>query len=139
MKNQKPCKRHDRFRLERKKDKRMLVLFAFGLFVLLLDCIHSIRPLLTCTVTKPEHMERAGSATLSPRLAFFYNQPIPINQAVIQDLTLLPGIGEQLAGRIIAFRDKNGGIHSRSDLEQIAGIGRKLSRKISGFVTFSQP
>ncbi|MCF6187334.1 MAG: helix-hairpin-helix domain-containing protein, partial [Desulfobulbaceae bacterium] len=78
-------------------------------------------------------------AVLSPRLAFFFNQPVPINQAVIQDLTLLPGIGEQLARRIIAFRDKNGGINDRSDLEQIPGIGRKLSRKFSGFVTFSQP
>ncbi len=127
------------YRLERKKDKRMLVLFAFGLFVLLFDFIHITRPLLTYTATKPEHMERAGPAALSPRLAFFFNQPIPINQAVIQDLTLLPGIGEQLAGRIIAFRDKNGGINAPSDLEQIAGIGKKLSHKISGFVTFSQP
>ena len=126
-------------RLGHKKDKRMLVLFAFGLFVLFFDCIHSTRPLLIYTATKPEHMERADPAALSPRLAFFFNQPIPINQAMIQDLTLLPGIGEQLAGRIIAFRDKNGGIHARSDLEQIAGIGRKLSRTISGFVTFSQP
>ncbi len=127
------------YRLEHKKDKRMLVLFAFGLFVLLFDFIHITRPLLTSTAKKPEHIERASPAVLSPRLAFFFNQPVPINQAVIQDLTLLPGIGEQLAGRIIAFRDKNGGINDRSDLEQIPGIGRKLSRKFSGFVTFSQP
>ncbi len=128
------------YRLERKKDKRMLVLFLFGLFVLLFDCIHIAGPLLTRrTATKPEHTQKASPAALSPRLAFFFNQPMPINQAVIQDLTLLPGIGEQLAGRIIVFRDKNGGINERSDLEQIAGIGRKLSRKISGFVTFSQP
>ncbi len=123
-------------RHENKKDKRMLVLFAFGIFVLLLDVMNLSRPYITTT---RGNREREIPAALSPRLAFFLNQPMPINQAVVQDLILLPGVGEQLAGRIIAFRDQNGEFDNPGDLEQVAGIGRKLSRTISRFVTFSQP
>lgn len=124
-----------------KEDKRMLVLFAFGIIVLLFDVVHLVQPFDQGgrTVEQPERIEGARPPVLTPRRAFFLNQPMPINQAAAQDLILLPGIGEQLAERIIAFRDKNGGIADPGDLEQVAGVGKKLSRRISRFVTFSQP
>ena len=62
-----------------------------------------------------------------------------INQASIQDLTLLPGIGVRLAGKIVQVREKNGGIHDVDDLERVPGIGRKMSHKISSLVTFDRP
>jgi len=126
-------------RLEPKKDKRLLVLFGFGLLILALDYSHIHQSTGSGpTAAEQEKTERTGAA-LSPRRAFFLHQPMSINQATAQDLTLLPGVGEQLAGRIIAFRETNGGLDDSDDLEQVAGIGKKLSRKISGFVTFSQP
>ncbi len=126
-------------RLEYQKDKRLLVLFVFGLLVLLFDCIHIARPLLSSPSTAGQGSMVRVSAAPSPRLAFFLHQPLLINQAAVQDLILLPGIGEQLAGRIIEFRDRNHGITGIGDLEQVPGIGKKLSRRINGFVTFAQP
>jgi len=112
---------------------------VFGLLVLAVDYIHISRPLSNRpTAAEQGEPERAG-AVLSPRRAFFLHQPMQINQAAAKDLALLPGVGQQLAGRIIAFREANGGFDDSIDLEQVAGIGKKLSRKISGFVTFSQP
>lgn len=137
---------------EKRKDKRVLVLFLFGLSLLIVDCIHfqEIQALTACTtpvenaIEYPPAVEGIGTfplkgGELSPRLAFFYNQSMAINLASRQDLSLLPGIGEQLADRIVSFRELNGYLHNRQDLEQIPGIGRKMSGKIASFVYFVQP
>lgn len=50
---------------------------------------------------------------------------IDINSATEQDLILLPGIGQVLAGRIIRFREKNGRFHKESDIKKVKGIGEK--------------
>lgn len=76
---------------------------------------------------------------LSPRQAYFLNRPMPINSATRQDLSLLPGIGFQLADRIVSFREHNGYVTTAEDLELVPGIGKKMSQKISSFVTFAQP
>jgi len=133
---------------EQKKDRRMLVLFLFGLLLLTPDLFsfigsQSALSVNSCFFNKytgageSEALKQAGR--FAPRLAFFFNQPMSINKASLQDLTLLPGIGEQLAGRIIAYRNYNHGIHDGAELERIPGIGKKIQHKICAFVTFEQP
>lgn len=48
---------------------------------------------------------------------------IPLNQAGPDDLMVLPGIGERLAMKIVAFRERTGGIASYDDLLWIPGLG----------------
>lgn len=48
---------------------------------------------------------------------------ININTADAETLQLLPGIGEVLAQRIVAYRTEHGPFSSIRDLEQVDGIG----------------
>ena len=134
--------------LEIKKDKRLLVLFAFGLSLLLFDLV--VFPLRQQVgvgrITGVASSIKAGDSILlvekkdlSPRQSFFLNRPMAINRASAQDLSLLPGIGDQMAEQIVAYRDSTGQIRNRADLEEISGIGRKISRKIGIYVTFAEP
>jgi competence protein ComEA len=132
------------------KDKRVLVLFLFGLSLLLFDLMPSHMDELR---QKQVEQDKASALTVyagagegwypgedfSARQAYFLNQPMPINRATREDLALLPGIGFRLADRIVSFRDHKGPLTTIEDLELIAGIGEKMSRKISSFVTFAQP
>ena len=51
--------------------------------------------------------------------------PIDINRADAEQLTALPGIGEVLAGRIVAYREENGSFLSTQELQNVEGIGEK--------------
>ena len=61
--------------------------------------------------------------------------PIPINQAGKEELMALPGIGEVLADRIIAFRDEHGGFSSPEGLLHVEGIGKKRLEEIIELIT----
>lgn len=61
---------------------------------------------------------------------------IDINSADWPELTLIPGIGERLAKRIISARDECGGFDSIEQLELIPGIG---PRKVDEMRRFCRP
>lgn len=61
--------------------------------------------------------------------------PIGINSAGPADLAALPGIGEELAARIISYREEKGGFASVSELLEVKGIGDKKFAAISGLVS----
>ena len=50
---------------------------------------------------------------------------IDINQADWPELCLMPGIGEQLAKRIVDYRTENGPFRDLQDLRHVRGIGPK--------------
>lgn len=61
--------------------------------------------------------------------------PLDINQADSEALQTLPGIGEVLAGRIIAYRDENGPFSSPDQLMNVEGIGEKRLEAILDYIT----
>ena len=65
--------------------------------------------------------------------------PIDINAAGIEELDQLPGIGEVLAGRIIAYREANGPFESTEELLEVSGIGEAKLAELEGWVTVEQP
>ena len=78
----------------------------------------------------------------SSGLAIAAGKPAPsgkvnINTATAQQLTVLPGVGEKLAARIVDYRQKAGGFKNVSELMNVQGIGEKNLAKIQAFLTTS--
>lgn len=60
---------------------------------------------------------------------------LDLNKATAEELMTLPGIGEVLAGRIVAYREAHGGFSSIDELAQVEGIGEKRIDAIRDYVT----
>ena len=63
--------------------------------------------------------------------------PLPINSCSVDSLTLLPGVGPVLAGRIEEVRSKGHIFASEEDLRMVKGIGPALSARLAPLVDFT--
>ena len=61
--------------------------------------------------------------------------PVNINTAGIQELDTLPGIGESLARRIIAYREANGPFKSVEEIMEVSGIGEAKFAELEDQIT----
>lgn len=61
--------------------------------------------------------------------------PININEAGVEEFSVLPGIGEVLAQRIVDYRNENGAFQSVDDLLNVKGIGKKRFEDIIDLIT----
>lgn len=62
-------------------------------------------------------------------------EPVDLNTAEQEDLERLPGIGEELARRILAYREETGGFTSLEELMNVSGIGEKKFAALDGYIT----
>jgi len=87
-----------------------------------------------------------GSITISPSLTDSFattdNAEEPENQSIVnintadaEEMTTLPGIGQVLAERIIAYREANGGFKNIYELMDVSGIGEKTFAKLQDFIS----
>jgi competence protein ComEA len=58
-----------------------------------------------------------------------------LNEATAIELQQLPAIGQELAGRIVKYREGVGGFRTLDELKQVRGIGDKLFEKIRAYLT----
>ncbi|MBU8870069.1 MAG: helix-hairpin-helix domain-containing protein [Gemmatimonadales bacterium] len=65
--------------------------------------------------------------------------PLPINFCSTDSLTLLPGVGPVLAGRIDEIRRRGVVFQSVADLQEVKGIGPALSARLESLVVFFEP
>ena len=61
--------------------------------------------------------------------------PVNLNTAGMEELDTLPGIGESLAGRIIAWREANGPFTSIEQIMEVSGIGEATFAELRDRVT----
>lgn len=68
-----------------------------------------------------------------------FSIPLDLNQVSLDDLCLIPGIGESLAKEIMVYREKRRGFQSIEELRNIKGIGEKRYPSLKKyFVVHSQ-
>lgn len=60
---------------------------------------------------------------------------ININNATIDDLQNIPGIGKSKAEKIISYRNENGPFKSIEDIKNVSGIGDSMYEKIREYIT----
>jgi competence protein ComEA len=81
------------------------------------------------TVTKkpspegsPEEI-RVTLGRMEAKKLIVFSIPLNLNRVSVEDLCLIPGIGEPLAREIVSYRDRRKGFRSVEELKNIKGIG----------------
>lgn len=102
--------------------------FTMGLFL----GMNQRRSEITVSVSKEmtqkptETMEKAENIQETKAVVF----PISLNSAGTEELAALPGIGDVLAQRIVAYRKKHGRFKTEEELLNVEGIGKKRLEEI---------
>lgn len=93
----------------------------------------------TVTLAVPEQMQTspttaatAAAETVPEETVSF---PVNINTADADTLTALPGIGQVLAERILAYRRQNGPFRVIEEITKVEGIGEKKAEAILELIT----
>jgi len=63
---------------------------------------------------------------------------VDINQASVQLLTYVSGLGHQLAKNIVAYRNENGPFRSRMELKNVPRLGPKAFEQSAGFLRITE-
>lgn len=58
--------------------------------------------------------------------------PLDLNTATAEELDTLPGIGEELAQRIVEYREANGPFESVEEIMEVSGIGEGKFADLEG-------
>jgi competence ComEA-like helix-hairpin-helix protein len=66
-----------------------------------------------------------GSTNVPAQARPLLFQKIPVNEADVELLQTIPGIGPELAARIVDTRKREGRFNNSEDLLKVAGIGMK--------------
>jgi len=91
-------------------------------------------PVLTPTQNPSPPALRTKSPVIAParRSVTF---PIDLNTAAREELLELPGIGDKLAERILAYRKSHGAFRNVEELRKVKGIGKKRMEQVRPLVT----
>lgn len=85
----------------------------------------------------PAGARRQAVAALPRTLA--EGERVDLNRASADDLAALPGVGPKLAQRIVDERSRRGRFTAVEQLEEVHGIGPKLSARLRAFAEVTQP
>jgi len=72
---------------------------------------------------------------MEARKLLAFSIPLDLNRASVEDLCLIPGIGESTARDIVAYRERRKKFHSVDELRNVKGIGEKNWKNLKPFFT----
>ena len=72
---------------------------------------------------------------MEARNLLVFSIPLDLNRVSVEDLCLIPGIGESLAREIVTYRERRKGLRSVQELRNVKGIGKKKWKDIKPFFT----
>ena len=64
-----------------------------------------------------------------------FSIPLDLNRVSVEDLRLIPGIGESLAREIVTYRQRRKGFRSVEELKNVKGVGEKKYQSYKPFFT----
>ena len=68
-----------------------------------------------------------------------FSIPLDLNRASVEDLCLVPGIGESLAREIVDYRRSKGGFLSLEELKHVTGIGEQNWKSFQIYFKVTSP
>ena len=93
----------------------------------------------TVTLAVPAQMQTAPTAAATAPTQTVPEEtvsfPVNINTADAETLASLPGIGQVLAERIVAYRRQNGSFRAIEEITNVEGIGEKKAEAILELIT----
>lgn len=93
----------------------------------------------TVTLAVPAQMQTAPTAAATAPMQTVPEEtgsfPVNINTADAETLAALPGIGQVLAERIVAYRRQNGFFRAIEEITNVEGIGEKKAEAILELIT----
>lgn len=93
----------------------------------------------TVTLAVPAQMQTAPTAAATAPTQTVPEEtvsfPVNINTADVDTLAALPGIGQVLAKRILAYRQQNGSFRAVEEIMKVEGIGEKKAEAILDLIT----
>jgi len=72
---------------------------------------------------------------MEARKLLVFSIPLDLNRVSVEDLCLIPGIGESLASEIVTYRERRTGFRSVDELKNVKGIGEKKYKDLKGCFT----
>lgn len=90
--------------------------------------------LLTVSKGSPKEI-RITLGRMEPRKLLAFSIPLDLNRVSIEDLCLIPGIGESLAREIVSYRERRKGFRSVEELINVKGIEEKKYRSLKTYFT----
>jgi len=85
-----------------------------------------------CIIEKLNNFNLSRIAAIQVSLKHLH-LPFAFNRVSIEDLCLIPGIGESLAQEIVKYREKRKGFRSIEELKDVKGIGEKKYESLKTF------
>lgn len=61
---------------------------------------------------------------------------LKLNQASVEQLTAVPGLGKAKAQAVVDYINEKGPIRSEAQLTEVKGIGEKLAARVAQYVSF---
>lgn len=83
------------------------------------------------------YQRSAPTASESSDRQLVENWTVDLNQATLQELQLIPGLGPKLASAILQRRDQLGGFQSLDQLSEVPGIKEQRLRILARYLKLS--
>jgi competence protein ComEA len=85
------------------------------------------------TVGRESSQIKIRTSRMAADKLLVFSVPLDLNRVSIEDLCLIPGIGESLAQEMIAYRARRRGFRSVEELKNVRGVGEKKYQNLKKF------
>jgi competence protein ComEA len=86
-------------------------------------------------VKESQDQIKAKLGRMGARKLLVFSISLDLNRVSLEDLLLIPGIGESLGREIMTYRERRKGFQSVDELKNVKGIGEKKWKALKTFLT----